>query len=62
MTSKFAVINVRYYSYVAALFETNFIILPSFFLCHVKAAVINKRAANNSYWNRANAGIWGRSP
>jgi len=31
----------------AALFETNFIILPYFF-CHVKAAAIIKRAARNS--------------
>jgi len=29
----------------AALFETNFIILPSYSLCDVKAAIIIKRAA-----------------
>jgi len=32
----------------SALFETNFIILPSFSLCHVKAAIVIKRAARNS--------------
>jgi len=38
------------------------IILPSFSLCHVKAAVIIKRTARNSYWDRANVGVWGLSP
>jgi len=45
----------------ATLFETNFIILLSFSLYHVKVgvAVIIKRAAKNSWWDRANVGVWG---
>jgi len=46
----------------AALFETNFFDLPSFSLCHVKVAVITKRAAKTSYWDRGNVGIWKRGP
>jgi len=43
-----------------ALFEINFIILPSFSLCHVKAAVIINRRID--YEPRANIGVWGLSP
>jgi len=37
-----------------ALFETDFIVLPYFYLCHV--------AAKNLYWDRANVGVRGVAP
>jgi len=42
--------------------ETNFIILTSFSLYHVKAAIIIKRATRNSYWDRTNVGSGGIAP
>jgi len=44
-----------------SLFETSFITLLSFSLCHVKAAVLLKRAAKNPYWDRTNVGVWEQS-
>jgi len=44
---------------VAALFETNFIILQCFSSCHVKAAFIIKCSAKNSQRDRANMGSGG---